>query len=109
MSETIPSSLFVKPKWDAVILLSSLEFLNMASVWIYFSLSYSTGNKKLDVLIVLITLILFNGIYFVKNDRFKRFSKLYEDNPRAKNSAKLITITYCLGSIIIFSLVHSSN
>ena len=109
MSKTISSSIFVKPKFDAVFLLSSLELLNISSVWIYFSMPSLTSNTDLDVLLCSVLLLLANGLFFFKKERHDKISTRYENDNGAKSTAKFITVVYSLLSVIIFYLIHSSK
>lgn len=105
IKENTPGSIFHDPAFDAIVLLSGFEFLNVASVVIYFRLGSLTNKASLDVLLGFIILLVCNYFIFVFK---KRKVKLLTENSNTVLSS-LFTLLYVVSSIIVFYNIHSGN
>ncbi len=105
MKSNIPGGIFHDPKFDALILLSVFEFLNISSAVIYFKIGNITTNTTIDVILGLITLIMSNYFIFVFKDRHL---KIFKENLDTISSISF-TLVYVALSIFVFYNIHSGN
>lgn len=110
MKENVPGSIFHNAGLDSVIILSSLEFLNIATLWLYWDFKSVTGNNSLDVLLGFGFFFILNYFYFIQNERYKNIIEASKSKPkRIKFFVQYGTLVYVALTILFFYLIHSQQ
>ena len=100
--------LFVRPHVDSIILITGFELMNVATIWLLFSLSSVTGNYDLDIAIAAFAIFGLNALYILKNQRYNKIIQKY-DKKKSEFMLNAVVILYVLCSILSFYLVHSNS
>jgi len=105
----VPGSIFYYSDIDSVIMLSGLEFLNLASIWLYFNFGNITNMTSLDVILGFFILFGLNYLYFLHKGRYKvMIEECKRKSLKFKIIGQMITVFYVVISIFIFHKIHSS-
>jgi len=103
----IRGSIFYEPAFDATILLSCFEFLNIISIRLYFNLKITSGNYKLDMLLTAIILFGSNSIIFLWKKRYAKIAK--EMGSRYDIFCLVGAIAYAILTVCVFCYLHSRS
>lgn len=105
----VPGSMFHNCSFDAVMLLSIMEFLNIITFGIWIKISIVTVSYNLDMFLLGLILFGFNSLYFLKKKRYIMIiDKCNEGDEPEKTISRIFTIIYSILSCFLFYLVHSS-
>ena len=101
--------LFVRPHVDAIFLITAFELLNVATIWLFFSLNSLTGSFDLDMAIAAFLIFGLNGLSKLRNQRYKKIILKYEVKKKFDLVLNAAVILYMLGSILSFCFVQSNQ
>lgn len=108
--DNVPGSNFHNSPFDAVLLLSLMEFLNLVTIGIWIKFPIITISRNLDLLLLGIILLVFNSFYFLYDKRYLRLNEHCDVNKSImKSMSGIFTIVYSILSLYLFYLVHSSK
>ncbi len=102
------SAHFADPKIASIMLLSSLEIMNLTTVWMFFSLPDIKSAWLFEIVVFCLVLIGVNWLYFIKSKRFVNLSSRYGGNKIAIRKINIISRFYIILTIIVFFLVFHS-
>ena len=107
------------PHWRAVIIFSFLLSLNIRTLFslafLFNSTEYFANIARISpirMLIIFICLIFINYLYFIKDNRYIKIHKIFEnENKRARMIGSVLVLLYTLLTIIILILtgIKASN
>lgn len=110
VKDNVPGSNFHNSSFDAVLLLSIMEFLNIVTFGIWAKTPIITLSQNLDLLLLGIILLGFNSFYFLSGKRYRKLNEQCDVNELNKKSISgIFTIVYSILSLYLFYLVHSSK
>lgn len=108
--DNVPGSNFHNSPFDAVLLLSLMEFLNLITIGIWIKFPIITLSRNLDLLLLGISLLGFNSFYFLYGKRYLRINEQCNGKEAYKKSISgIFTIVYSILSLYLFYLVHSAK
>lgn len=106
----VPGSMFYDSPFDAVMLLSLMEFLNIVTFGAWIKISVITVSHNLDMFLLGLTIFGLNSLYFLKKKSYiKIINKCKDGDELKKTISRIFTVIYSILSCYIFYLVHSSN
>jgi len=106
--ENVYISFFQDPPFDAVMIVSLMEFLNVVTLGIVLRFPRITTNHSLDMTILAVIIFGFNYFYFLYK---KRYLKLISKCDNTGNARSLLLAIFAIGYVIcscfFFYLVSS--
>lgn len=107
--KNVPGSIFRgDPALTGIMLLSTFELLNLATIWLYFDFRSITGNNLLDVILGFALFFVPNCFYFFYKSRYKNIPEKHKNNAsELAGTVMMCTIAYTILTIIFFYLAHS--
>lgn len=110
LKRNVPGSVLGPVHHDGVIIISSLELLNISTFWLYFQIKSVTGTTTLDVILCSIVLLIINSIYFLSNKRYNHIIRTCKEKPSIYKAIGLfVTISYVFLTVFLFYLIHSGK
>ena len=93
------------PFWSTMIFISVLEFLNLASITLIMGLHENElilDNAGEIFISLIIILMILNYFVFLKDEKYIRILKDFQEDKRLFNKGGIIVFGYILASIFVF-------
>jgi hypothetical protein len=101
--------MFSDTPFDAVALLSIIEFINIVTICIYYNIRISR-NSNFDMFIGISILLSLNALAFLNNKRYKTVVQKFSNSDLKNEELYTIAVViYTLVTISIFYIVHKGK